>query len=62
LFPLLYEVPPRGTRGIAVRIHNIGTKWNWIAGFLSLPFTFGERDPCTNWIRNGWAPKFVWTL
>jgi len=45
-----------------VLIHNLGTKWNWLASFVSLPFTSGERAPGTNWIREGWAPKFVWTL
>jgi len=33
-----------------------------MASFMSLLVMFGERAPGTNWIRKGWAPKFVWTL
>jgi hypothetical protein len=56
--PVLSQVPRHvdvgGSRGIALRILNLGTRWKWVVSCTPLPIYPGERTPGTN-LLVGWV-------
>jgi hypothetical protein len=48
----------RGSRGIALLFHDLGTRWGWVVGGWAA-FTPG-KDPVPIIQEAGWAPGPVW--
>jgi hypothetical protein len=48
-----------GSRGIAPRILDLGTRWRWVVSFTPLPLYPKERTPGNHWIGVWVGPRSI---